>query len=586
MSPPPREEADDYFAVHGPYNDGTRHQKNDRKHSNKREGIGGPTPREHTSNLRAQLTDSTASACEVCAPETSASHASLSRHDERLSCTSNIDRMGDITRRNTASARSGLSGTSSTLDNVVDSPAVNALRRFSQHQPSHRDSGSQGLRRMSTALSNTFHLLRSSTSVLNSHSSSNSASPRLNTRSRKRRSHRKGSAHRDADRHSRSPRENKNVSSLPTPSIITLRKASNTRLPNLPRSSMSASLSHEDERMRAPDAPASELLAFYSANLDKSGSLNQPKPPVKQVPESRRNGVLAATTITYTDVHVAPGTFTVGPKSRKPSLAVTDQLPRRISVVQFRSRDSVHEVVWREDETTSDSSFASSSRTSNSPKHRGQFPGSIGPSSAGKTSPTKENQNNPVHTMPMSSSMAEQLQGGLCQWSWTKPADSSSDAAQEHEGKGRPKLMQMTSASNPDLRRPGGFLYVLNYHRRSVSEPQDLLSSPPLRDRSSTIGWRKTRAVDFNDSSVSRTQSYGAEENKGSSGPGSGTSSNGMTRKAQVEGTENLTMLRESFAGRRASSHPYARARIGPIGRMGSSLGSSSHVRLSHPHRL
>lgn len=605
FSPPPRQETDGYFNPRSNNNDGKRHRKEkDSKLNSRMEEDENPMLEQRYPALQPQPTTTRGSDSDVCTTQDSTSDAPLSKGDKHLALRTNTQDAAKIVHFDAARALSKPPRTfSSSSTDAVGSPAANALRRLSQHQPANGDSDLPKLRRVSTALSNTFNLFKPRSSTIDPVSLGDSASPRDRSHSCKRSSHGRSLAYRDGDRCRPNPQDNKHQSILPTPSTITLRKASNARIPNLPRSSMSASLSREDEGMRALDAPSSELLAFYSTNRETLGSLSPDysAPPhhtsltpetaldiepelcnkglVQNPPSIKRHSLAAATTITFADVHIAPGTFAVDSKSRKSSLAGTDQPPRRISVVQFRSRNSIHEVVWREDETTSGSSIASSSRNSNSPPHNGQLLGYGTPAVA---HPVGNGPRMPIH---------ERLQGGLLQWSWENPAASSVGGGLENERKNRrPDLNRMASASNPDLTRPRRFSFDLNLQRRSISEAQDILSFPPLRDRSSTLEWRKAPLVDLNEPLSEplncRTRLCSLQEGTCSICRGPGVSSDGKMTGHQVEGNEGTGTLHESLGIRRTYSHPYAPARIGPSGRIGSRLGVSSHARVSRFHRF
>lgn len=383
---------------------------------------------------------------------------------------------------------------------------------------------------------------------------------------------------------------------------------------------MSASLSHEDEYLRPADAPKSELLAFYSTSSDgitrsassvfpSPGAIASPltltgetsskleihpyeskPPPSVHLPRYRRHSVLASNALTFTDIHIAPGTFLVDPKSRRHSLVVAEQSPRRISVVRFRSRISVHEIIWREDETTSDSSLTSSSRTSASPQRNMQSLQSAEPSPEAEEGPKQKHAaiNNYYHipSVAASSSIAERSQVGLFQWSWGKPAASSSIAAEaaNERKNNRPNLQRMASTSNPDftrLRRPSG-QYAVETHRRSISE---ILSFPPLRERSSTLEWRRAPLVDLNDPLAGQGLCSQMQENDEIGVLGLNHFGNAGDKDRAGGG--GLELASENVAGnlRRLSSHPHAPARLGPSGKVGSSLGTSSHVRVLHGHK-
>lgn len=500
-----------------------------------------------------------------------------------------------------------LSNTTGRDDGAV-SPAVNALRSLTQPQPTKSDFESRRLRRMSSALANSFNFLRSRTPTVQSGVTSGSGSPGGDIDSGQRITQRNRHAHRDTDDRCPTSRDGKIVSGRLTPSSITLRKASNVNAATLPGTSMSASLHLEDENLRSSEAAATELLAFYSSRNDEtpnlissrsptpgtsgspfkltqeSSSTNERRasmatcPPTVHFSKVRRHSDLAENMLTFTDVHIAPGTFSVEADSRKQSLAATEPPPRRISVVQFRSRNSIHEVIWREDETTSGSSFTSSSRTSTSPRRVGQSWRSGKPSPEADEGQAKELPEVSMHNAPVPSAGMEQLPVDLFQWSWGKTAASSDYTAQVNGRKStRPGLRRLTSASNPDFSRTRQYsdpCTTIERHQRSSSEIRDIQPFPPLRDRSSTLEWQKAPLVDINDPLAGRW---------GDHGPNEVTTIYDRGRARLDSGDHAL--LHQSLSIRRPSSHPWAPARNELSGRVGSSVGSSSHVRVIYKQK-
>lgn len=465
----------------------------------------------------------------------------------------------------------------------VDSPAQSALRRLSSRQATGTDIDAHKLRRMSTALSATLNVFKSRPPRKKRGSVDYSVGQQDELSSNKQKSYRKKCSHLDAEsKLTDGPTGHKTLFGWPTPSSITLRRASLFRVSNLPRSSMSASLSCEDDdRVRDADALPSELLAFYSSLADEDEKLRtfdhtQPTTPLQAIStgdinesniNARRHSGLAATAVTFADVFVAPGTFTISSKPRKESLAAAGQPARRISVVQFRSRNSIHEVVWREDETSSGSSLGISPQTSSSLQSQKSKISS-------PKSETRAAQNARLTTIrntPVTSSKSDQPSTTMFQWTWSK----------EYERRDRRSCI--ASASNPELARPQDCSNVLHIHRRSVSDSQEILSFPPLRDRSSTLEWCRAPPVDLNDPLAGQVTGSTTEENI----PTLEHDASSSSEQVEVGHMKNdLVMLRENFHGRRVSSHVHAPARIGPSGRVGSSIGSSSHVRVLHPHRV
>ena len=575
MSPPPRQDADDYFSVHSHDNDKRKRIKKNRRRRGEHNVTNEPTDEQHLLRTPPARTSSYSEDREECVCRVDAAGALYSS-----------DNLKNHPQSDRIDVQQALPGVSSTLSNDSgDSPARTALRRLSQRQPTGADTDAHKLRRMSTALSATFSVFKSRPSAKEIDSAGHTSRRHNRTFSNSKKPFRKNPSHRDtSSKLADSSAGHKTLFGWPTPSSITLRKASIARVSSLPRTSMSASITCEDDdRMRDVDAPPSELLAFYSSLADEdstlrtfdhvqqiapmqAASISRTRSQFEPSTDSRRHSGLAATIITFADVHVAPRTFTVSPKPRKESLAAAGQPARRISVVQFRSRNSVHEVVWREDETSSGSSLGTSLQTSASPQsHK-----SKASSPQMETTPAQYARLATIHNIPVTPGTIDQPSGTLFQWSWSK----------DNERKDRrPYLVRMASASNPELARRQNCSNVLHTHRRSVSDSQEILSFPPLRDRSSTLEWCRAPPVDLNDPLAGSA----TEENVPTLERHTGTLSE-QTEIGQAK--SDLVMLQEGFRGRRASSHPYAPARIGASGRVGSSIGSSSHVRMMHSHKV
>lgn len=553
--------------------------------------------------------NSAGSDCELCASEQhgsdldSASDPSLVKRREKLVLRTDTGALAGAMEVYPAQDRMWPPlSTSIIRDDGAESPAVNALRSLSQPQPTKSDLESQKIRRMSSALANTFNFLKSRTPATHSGASSQSMSSKWDVTSGKRGMNKRSTPFRDSNRRRPTLRERKEVSGTLTPSSITLRKASNANVATLPGRSMSASLDYEDENLRSSGASASELLAFYSSRINETSTFTSSDipspgtplsplkltqgtsseierrlsqttcPPTVHFPNVRRQSVPAGNTLTFIDVHIAPGTFAVDAKARDRSLAVAEPPPRRISVVQFRSRNSIHEVIWREDEITGCSSLASSSRSSASPPRVGQSMRSAEPSPEAEEGQPKEGRDSSTPVVSMSPSMIEQPQVGLFQWSWGTTSNTSDVPVQAYERKSNcPDLIRLTSASNPDssrTRRSSDPYAAIESHKRSVSEIQEILSFPPLRDRSSTLEWQKAPLIDINAPLAGRGDAFGSYD-----------------QVPPEEGSGGWKLLREGFSGRRSNSHLYAPARNGLSGRVGSSVGSSSHVRVRNGHK-
>ena len=638
MSPPPRREAEDYMNVHVPddHQPKRKHPKRQtRKLYNTRAGSEGSTPQQRPLRPGPRTALSKESDCELCAAgisdgdEGRGSNAPLIKDKGRLDLRNHVHRPQNTTKVHPVHVQTWPT-LSSSVD-VVDepnSPAVNALRSHTIQLPAR--SNPQGLQLVSTALAHTFNLLKPKPTISFAANTSHKASRKAEEASRRSSAHCKSLAYQDIDGGCPAFKDRKDVpGTLGTPATITLRKASNVYAPIPITTSMSASLSREREHKRTADAPASELLAFYSSpalekrptptNISSPQSLEVPR-SLKEQPTSafgissqsvrrrsksvsqfndisnaRRCSPPAEAALTFTDVHVAPGSFAVGPKSRKQSLEPTE-FSRRISAVQILSHDSVHEVIWREDETTSDSSLTASSRASQHVGH--SFRSTPSPDSEG--SPTQEPANVQKETktalsvVSNSVSMFTKIPDNLFRWSWgesvegtPRAGDPTSDSlGQKAEATVRAAVMKgdpldqvlVISISDPDSisLQQSSDQQSSRSHEPSSSKLPSVHFFPPLRSRSSTAEWRKVPLVDLNDPLAGRVTRHQVPESIHSAGLGTGA------RSDATEGTEVLSSpLHNTADGRRWSSCSHAKARLGSAGSVGSCIGASSRRRLS-----
>lgn len=321
-----------------------------------------------------------------------------------------------------------------------------------------------------------------------------------------------------------------------TPATIILRKAS-AAIAYQPRSttapttaSTSSKLFRSFESPFHPLTPTSSLLAFDSTRIQKQSrpisstvaavkesdqASPQPDPPVRRLSlasdylpphkkarsmtllgnrtVNRRQSVTAEAALTTTEFFPCPGTL-ISPCS-KPNLLSPEQALVRTSVVQFASRNSVHEIIWRENET-------SSSGTSPSPLS----PTNKGTPSPKDTSPIKEpsesTDQDPFATLnaeiqtaldetpslvlgrsvPPSPAQRE-AQEGFFAWSWENSP---------------PPVMKSTFR----LGKASSFSGV-------AAEP-----FAPFGDRRSTSEWRKKPLVDLHESVAGReeSQSHGVSD--------------------------------------------------------------------------
>ena len=632
MSPPPRHEADDYMNVHVSHNHHYKRKqprKSPRQAHETREGSEGTRP-QRSRRSGPQTAGSDASECGH-----SAANKSDGDDDDAGSNSPLVKDLGSSNHRDQVQGPQSLAGNgeirvqeSSTLTSSVstlsehDSPAVNALRSLSFHAPIR--SKSQGLQRVSTALTNTFNLFRPNPAVSFADVPVHQASRRAEEASRR------SSAH--INRRRPTFEDDRDVlQTLETPATITLRKASKVDVASPFRTSMGASLSREQECERAADAPASELLAFYSttasekvatpSDISSPESAEAPSSPRQQsaitseveaqsfregsksvsqchdVSNARRSSTLAEATLTFANVHVAQGSFADVPKSsRQSSLPVESN--RRISIVEFRSRNSVHEVIWREDDTTSGSSLTTSSGGSQYAGHSFRST----PSSESRGSPTREPAIKSRETkallpaVPESVSMFTKLPNHLFQWTWRESSpsvegtpravDTKSDTvgpvagtATRSADTNRGPLAQVlvNSTLDPDSvsLQQSSDQQGSRFQKPSISKLPKLQSFPSLRSRSSTAEWQKAPLVDLNDPFAGRASQYQVEKVPQSAGGGTRV---GDCKKSRKERQPSL--FHDTTAGRRSLSSSYTTAPLCSVASVGSGIGASSHKKL------
>ena len=645
MSPPPQHEADDYMNVHD-----TEHHHYKRKHPrrktrklhNTREESEGAKLPQRLLRSGPQTANSNASDCENCAVENSdgddaGSNAPLIRSLGPPNPRNHIHRLQNKTKYEGVYVQTppALISSVAAVDEP-DSPAVSSLRSHTFQVPVR--SNSQGLQRVSTALANTLNLFRPNPAVSFTAVPSHKASKKAEEISRRSSAHSQSLAYRDINRHHPTLKDGRDVSrTLETPATITLRKASNVYAASPIKTSMGASLTREQDYERAADAPGSELLAFYSSpalekgptpsDLPSPESAEASKSPREQptltfglesqsfrrrsksvsqfndTSNARRCSVPAEAALTFADVHVAPGSFATGPKSIKQCLAPTE-FNRRISTVQFRSRNSIHEVIWREDETTSDSSLTVSSRASQYAGH--SFRSTPSPESEGSPTrgPTVKTKGTGalLSTVPEPVSMFMKMPDNLFRWTWgassaslegtPRAVDPKSDSigqvvdatARSADTKDDPLAqVPVTSTLDPGLPnlQQSSDERGSRFQKSSFSELPSVHSFPPLRPRSSTVEWQKAPLVDLNDSSAGRASQYQIQEITPSWGLGTddGSSMKGSKKR-------QFSQPHDTADGRRSISSLHANARPGLVASTGSGLGASSHKRVLSRHKL
>ena len=518
----------------------------------------------------------------------------------------------------------------------ADSPSVNALRSLSLKVPSR--SNSQGLQRVSTSLARRLSFFKPKPAVSFITVPSHQPSKKSEEISRKSSAHSKSLAYVDVNPRRPTFKDGKEISrTLETPATITLRKASNVYATSPITTSMSATLDRECEHRRVEDAPACELLAFYSSptltnkpTLSDLSSLESPEAAssLKEQPiitadmgstrvqsesrsvsqfsamsNARRCSVPAEALLTFADVHVAPGSFAVEAKSRRQSLVPTE-FNRRISTVHFLSRDSVHEVIWRADETTSDTSLTGSSGASEQVGHSFRSTPSseiveaqvqepaIGPKGSKTAFPKASDSFSKFTKMPEN----------LFQWSWgasSTSAEGKTGAVEPESGSLGPVTRVTTQAADADANGDSmGPLLVNNtspgianwlqssdqqhsrFQRPSSYDILSVQSFPPLRTRSSTAEWQKAPLVDLNDPFAGRVGQSSVQKRT--------YSTEHLTDVGGdiASGKERGSSQRVAGGDRILGPSPHVNARLGSVGTVGSSVGISSHKRVLSRQKL
>ncbi len=609
MSPPPREEVDDYLNAHSHGKCRKRAGRHSRLHRN--------TVEAELSSLALRSPKSTtrsiSGGCGSCGASSMASDSeSVSdapyppRNIEQLKLNTNIS----LHPQNTAEFDAVRVPTWSTFnvpgseDRDVESPAVNALRSLSQ--PLTPDTESRTLRRMSTALAATFGFLMPGKGSLDS----SQTSRKRTTASQEESQHRNNFSGRSCPSRRTTFKGPKGATTtLETPATITLRKASNMFVPSPATSSLSASIINGNAYKPDPGAPTSELLAFYatpvvlrersqrfsgpslktsnsSSSVQVDTSWNQDASSQSELNKSNSMAQFndidsysspAESTLTFTDVHTAPGSFAVESRSRKASLSPSESF-RRISVVHFLSRNSVHEVIWREDEATSGSSFASDS---SSPPNRESLAKSP---TQGHNGPilVEQGDDGGLRITSFPDKREINPDESLFQWSWSGPPAS----AKNFKPTGTSTNEQSEDAV-PNGATRGAFTHRRNSSfplrsKPSASELPEARSVQQLRKCSSTSEWRRVLLEGPEDPISSHSPHSQEQNNTYFAGAGAGIPR--MPTFGTVVMNTGSERVHGTFSGRRMSSHPHTPPRAGPRGSTGSRIGASSHLRILPMH--
>lgn len=389
-----------------------------------------------------------------------------------------------------------------------------------------------------------------------------------------------------------------------TPATITLRRASGTRAYQRSRNDSGPTLSpapplnlttvkefQESENLAAPYLSQSIFLIRRECKPVSEQARTSGVNTVKQcVP---RRSVVAETVTTYADVHVAP-TIVASNVIQQESALPVEQL-RRTSAMQIRSRSSVHEIIWKDDYSSSNKSSTGNKtpmrslhimRTQSDPVRDGTCRG-LGSNpecdTDRKLSLTAESPH--VRSPSLGGEFAVEFETGnfrpghitqkLFEWNWNHKS-------QQDNTKGCAMLSfeaRRTSAAPEGDDGPANLLPP--EAPAFLSEFESVETSPPLPDRHPTVDWQ---ALPLTNPKNPRAGPTGTDQATGevispsyilynrnpmvtgrrrSSAPKIG-------RTYMIEGSRRQSYVR---------NHPYAPPRVGDDSVAGSAIGSSSRMR-------
>ncbi|KAL8810414.1 MAG: hypothetical protein Q9223_002442 [Gallowayella weberi] len=406
-----------------------------------------------------------------------------------------------------------------------ESPALESLRRLSHHgddtirESAHPDNPWQPLRGM---LESMFTSSDTGTSSNRKGPVEDQAAPQQGLR-------RRSTA--PSERERRRPRKNGTSAAIPgleIPASITLRKATGLFQLGAGAASTSGPATADpldDREESTSSSPTCTLIGFDSTHSRDTDQAKEEEeviitrrssmvpPHVLELlastseqkglgkPESRRQS-LAATAITVARVLPSPAILASPIRNPLPTI----ELDPRISVVQIKSRQSLHQIIWREDDSPSSSSGTSSD--SSSPMRSGSTPllessedAPVQGSADNSMTNTRENLVLPLANEPHQSEDAvvgaeehvasdvvkSRPRAQMLQWSWGVAEDApydpmdSSDAAKSSHG-----LLGVPNGSKEDSRHatssPLPQLFVPN-----DDEPVTRHPSPGISRRGSFV---------------------------------------------------------------------------------------------------
>ena len=507
-SPPPRPEADDYIASKARHEHRKKHTSNlGRRPLSSREATAGeasaqsPIPQNPRAKCRSNEVESTSKQSETESPPIV---------DKVVSSIAIAGRATDSGNPSSASRLERLSQSASSDTAVApDSPGVSALRRHSQPllDPTRPPNF---VRRISTALSTSLTFGNPvKSSSFRSRSQGNgvvgSSIPSLLPSTQNRSL--------DQDVRCLGPMYGQQPK---TPESITVRKASSA-YPDQPKDLTS------QEGKPHMNPPSVELVAFFSENRrgvspqnshetlgENVASTAQPKErrdsvaQFSEMTNRRRQSATAEVALTFTDVYVAPGTFAVQHMPKQTQSGSADVV-QRVSTVQFRTRNSVHEVIWREDETASGSSPSWSSPGSSSPDRSTQFQTIGGLSPEGNVSPSQDSQAIQEQSLqipflnPDSGPTSSQPQAELLQFAWNRSVVAPLPGGEEHTADVvDPEVAIETTKQDRVRSNMADALIGVNRKGGGLETVSQIATFYPLAGRQSTSEWCRESLVDLN----------------------------------------------------------------------------------------
>ena len=286
----------------------------------------------------------------------------------------------------------------------------------------------------------------------------------------------------------------------------------------------------------------------------------------------QRQRTAANPTITFADVHTAPRTFSISSTSRKSSLSLFAQLKRK-SAVNSISRNSVHEIIWKEDDLpsgcSSDEARSPSlplSRMTTGAEGSGDDAGSGSPVFAENlsASPPKFTVSEMPGTVSQDNSgrkHARALKAGhdLFGWSWSRRS-STKTKAKEDSANFSGHVTPIDPYQEASLRKRS-----TARRTKSVIIP-NADSFSPLPEQKPADG-QMTLQASFNVSQAGHT-------------PYVGITPSTPSELAHSSPSGDASEQRRSSS---IKSHPYAPTRVAQESKEGCAIGSSSHKRrMSH----